>query len=102
MKLAFVERLDNLVTAAQRLQRILDAERPDLPYPVSVLVRVGIDVDAAVSQMQRHVEAIGVGRRQQCEPARKTAGVWLRFAWRRPRFACEDDAAGAPSSVAQP
>jgi hypothetical protein len=59
MKLALVERLDDLVSAAQRLQRILDGERPDLPYPVFLLCRLGIDVDDAVGKLERHAGALG-------------------------------------------
>jgi hypothetical protein len=59
MKLALVDRLDDLIAAAQRLQRILDAEQPDVPYPVSVLVRVGIDTDEAASTLEHHAGALG-------------------------------------------
>jgi hypothetical protein len=59
MKLALVERLDVLVTAAQRLQRILDAERPNVPYSVFLLCRLGIDADEAVGKLEHHVRTLG-------------------------------------------
>jgi hypothetical protein len=39
MKTALVERLDDLAAVARRLQHVLDAERPDVPFPPSFCAR---------------------------------------------------------------
>ena len=48
-----------LIAVSQLLQRILDAGRSDLPYPVFLLCRLGIDVDDAVTKLERHAATLG-------------------------------------------
>ena len=59
MKLAIIDRIDDLVTAAQRLQRILDTGRPDAHLPALLLYQLAFDVGDAVGKLERHAGRIG-------------------------------------------
>jgi hypothetical protein len=58
MKPAVHERLSDLIVVAQRLQAILDAEKPDNPLPTLPLCRTAIDVDDAVGKLERHADQL--------------------------------------------
>ena len=64
MKPAIHERLDDLAAVARRLQQALDAEWPDAPLSAILLCRLAIDVEAAVSRLERQAEAISGQARQ--------------------------------------
>jgi hypothetical protein len=55
---AIHERLDDLTKIAQRLQAVLDAERARDPLPIFLLCRLAIDVDNAVTMLQRPTEGL--------------------------------------------
>jgi hypothetical protein len=60
MQLAIVERLDDLVAAAERLKDLIRAECSANPLPAMALCRAAVDVDQAVSAIEQHVERLSI------------------------------------------
>jgi hypothetical protein len=65
MKLALVERLDNLATVARRLQHALGAERPDALLSAELLCQLATDVDHAVNRLEHLAGEISSQVRQR-------------------------------------
>lgn len=65
MRDAVSERLQDLVHVAQRLQVLIDSERPDALLPSAELCRLARVVDATTGELQRFVNALGGG---PCSP----------------------------------
>jgi hypothetical protein len=80
MKVAISARVDDLVAAARRLQKLIDHEDPAMPLPALPLCKLAVDVDQAVLKLEAHLQKL-TGNAPADEPPAAAAGL---PAWKNP------------------